>query len=241
MATDTFTLAISGLNVCITRKDIKNLHLSVYPPDGQVRISAPRSMSDDALRLAVISRLGWIRRQQAKFAEQERQTEREMVGGESHYVWGIRYRLQVEEVDAPPRLQVGGGKLILQARPGTSSKKRFAILNAWYRAELKARIPPLLEKWQLIIGVQAAEWGVKRMKTRWGTCNIQEKRIWLNLELAKKPPQCLEYVLVHELVHLLERRHNDRFRELMDEFMPLWKQYRNELNQYPLAHEEWRY
>lgn len=241
MAIEIFTLTVSGLEVRVTRKDIKNLHLAVYPPDGQVRISAPRSMSEDALRLAVVTRLGWIRRQQARFAAQERQSEREMVGGESHYVWGVRYRLQVEEADSPPRVQVGGSKLFLRVRPGTSPEKRLAILNAWYRAELKARIPMLIEKWLPVVGVKLSAWGVKRMKTRWGTCNTAQKRIWLNLELAKKPPQCLEYVLVHELVHLLERRHNDRFRELMDGFLPLWRQYREDLNRYPLAHEEWGY
>jgi len=241
MAIETFTLNVSGLEVRVTRKDIKNLHLAVYPPDGQVRLSAPRSMSEDALRLAVVTRLGWIRRQQAKFAAQERQGEREMVGGESHYVWGVRYRLQVEEADLPPRIQIGGGKLLLRVRPGTSPEKRLAILNAWYRAELKARIPSLLETWLSVIGVELSAWGIKRMKTRWGTCNTAQKRIWLNLELAKKPPQCLEYVLVHELVHLLERHHNDRFRELMDGFLPLWRQFREDLNRYPLAHEEWGY
>lgn len=241
MATDTFTLNVNGLDVKVTRKDIKNLHLSVYPPDGQVRISAPRTMSEDALRLAIATRLGWIRRQQAKFVSQERQSQREMVGGESHYVWGVRYRLQVEEVNSPPRVHLGGGKLLLQVRPGTPPERRFEILNNWYRAEIKSRIPPLLDKWLPVVGVEINEWGVKRMKTRWGTCNIEQKHIWLNLELAKKPPQCLEYVLVHELVHLLERHHTNRFRELMDKLMPLWQQYRQELNQYPLAHEEWKY
>ncbi|MEJ5200659.1 MAG: SprT family zinc-dependent metalloprotease [Anaerolineales bacterium] len=241
MAIETFTLNVSGLEVRVTRKDIKNLHLAVYPPDGQVRVSAPRSMSEDALRLAVVVRLGWIHRQQAKFATQERQSEREMVGGESHYIWGVRYRLQVEEADLPPHIQIGGGKLLLRVRPDTPPEKRLAIFNAWYRAELKARIPALLEKWLPVIGVELSAWGVKRMKTRWGTCNTAQKRIWLNLELAKKPPQCLEYVLVHELVHLLERHHNDRFRELMDGFLPLWRQFREDLNRYPLAHEEWRY
>lgn len=241
VATETFTLSVGGLDVRVTRKDIKNLHLAVYPPDGHVRVSAPHVMSEDALRTAIVTRLGWIRRQQAKFAAQERQSEREMVGGESHYVWGVRYRLQVEEADSPPHVQVKGERLLLRVRPGAPPEKRRAILDAWYRAELKARIPPLLEKWLPVVGEQLSAWGVKRMKTRWGTCNTARKRIWLNLELAKKPPQCLEYVLVHELVHLIERRHNERFRALMDAFLPLWRQYREDLNRYPLAHETWEY
>jgi predicted metal-dependent hydrolase len=189
-----------------------------------------------------LSRLGWIRRQQARFAAQPRQSEREMVHGESHYVWGRRYRLMIEERDAPPQVRIhGGSKLVLQVRPGAAADKRRAILNAWYRAELKARIPDLIAKWGPLIGVQVTEWRIKRMKTRWGTCNIEAQRIWLNLELAKKPPHCLEYVLVHEMVHLLEQHHNERFRALMDQFMPQWQLYRDELNRAPLAHEHWEY
>jgi len=235
-------LEIQDLQVTVRYKAIKHLHLAVYPPEGRVRVSAPLYMSDEAVRLAVISHLGWIRRQQARFAAQERQSEREMAHGESHYVWGRRCRLLIEEQDAPPQVRLhGGNKLVLQVRPGLPADKRRALLNAWYRAELKARIPALLEKWQPVIGVAVAEWGIKRMKTRWGTCNIAEKRIWLNLELAKKSPHCLEYVLVHELVHLLERHHNERFRALMDQYLPQWQLYRDELNREPLAYEQWEY
>lgn len=242
MSTERSVLKIGELQVKVVRKAIKNLHLGVYPPDGHVRVAAPLVMSDEAIRLAVISRLGWIRRQQARFAGQERQSEREMVHGESHYYLGVRYRLLVEEVDAAPQVRVhGGNKLVLQVRPSADAAKRRAVLDGWYRRELKERIPPLLEKWQPIIGVEVAAWGVKRMKTRWGTCNVPARRIWLNLELIKKPPHCLEYILVHELVHLLERHHTDRFRALMDRFLPQWQLYRDELNRAPLAHEEWGY
>ncbi|RMD66223.1 M48 family peptidase [Candidatus Parcubacteria bacterium] len=241
MSTERYVLEIEGLRVEVRRKPIKNLHLSVYPPDGQVRVSAPEYLGDEAIRLAVIDKLGWIRRQQAKFQAQPRQSRREMVSGESHYFQGRRYLLEVIEADAPPVVQVNHRKLVLRVRPGTDRDKREAILYRWYRRQLKAQIPPLIAKWEPVIGVQVAEWGVKRMKTRWGTCNIEARRIWLNLELVKKPPRCLEYVLVHEMVHLLERHHNERFRALMSRFLPQWRFYRDELNSEPLAHENWTY
>ncbi len=242
MSTERTTLTIAGLQVEVVRKAIKNLHLGVYPPDGHVRVAAPAYMSDEAVRVAVSTRLGWVRRQQARFAGQARQSEREMVHGESHYYLGVRYRLLVEEVDAPPQVRLhGGNKLVLQVRPGADADRRRSVLDAWYRAELKRRIPPLLEQWQPQIGVEVAGWGVKRMKTRWGSCNIAARRIWLNLELIKKPPHCLEYVLVHELVHLLERHHNERFHALMDRYLPQWRLHRDELNRAPLAHEDWEY
>lgn len=154
--------------------------------------------------------------------------------------WRV-YLLDVVEVNAPPTVQVNHHKLVLRVRPGTDRDKREAVLYAWYRRQLKAQIPPLIAKWEPVIGVQVTDWGVKRMKTRWGTCNIQAQRIWLNLELAKKPPQCLEYVLVHEMVHLLERHHNERFQSLMDQFLPQWRHDRDLLNGEPLAHETWSY
>lgn len=226
----------------VVRKAIKNLHLGVYPPTGRVRVAAPTRIDDEAVRLAVISKLGWIRRQQARFAQQPRQSEREMVSGESHYFQGRRYRLRVVEADAPPRVKLNGNSTLeLHIRPGTKTEKREEILNQWYRHELKVQLPELIAQWEPVIGVNVADWGVKKMKTKWGTCNIEARRIWLNLELAKKPPQCMEYILVHELVHLLERHHNDRFRELMDRFMPPWRLYRDELNRSPLGHEAWGY
>ena len=241
MSTERYMMKIEGLRVDIKRKPIKNLHLSVYPPDGQVRVSAPEYLDDEAIRLAVIDKLGWIRRQQAKFQTQPRQSQREMVSGESHYFQGRRYLLEIEEINAPPVVWVKHHKLVLRVRPGTNRDKREAILYRWYRHQLKMLIPSLIVKWEAVIGVHIADWGVKRMKTRWGTCNIEARRIWLNLELVKKPPRCLEYVLVHEMVHLLERHHNERFRTLMDRFLPQWRLYRDELNSEPLAHEHWVY
>jgi len=190
----------------------------------------------------VISRLGWVRRKQAILNEQERQSEREMVTGESHYVEGHRYRLDVIERGGPASVKFrNNSTLELSVRPGTNREKREAVIYRWYRQRLRQRIPGLIEKWEPLIEGKVAEWGIKKMKTRWGTCNITARRIWLNLELAKKPSSCLEYILVHEMVHFLERHHNDQFREYMDRFMPQWRLMRSDLNQSPLAHEDWRY
>lgn len=242
MATETRRITVSGIAVEVVRKDIKNLHLGVYPPNGRVRVAAPIVVSDEAVRLAVVDKLAWIRRQKARFAEQPRQSEREMVNGESHYFMGRRYRLRVHEQDAPTRVALRGfASLDLFVRPGMTTEHREAVLLRWYREQLKARIPPLLEKWQSALGVQVSGWGVKKMKTKWGSCNVAARRVWLNLELAKKPPQCLEYIIVHELVHLLERRHNERFAALMDGFLPNWRSARDYLNRAPLGHESWDY
>ena len=233
---------MSGVRVEVVRKPIKNLHLSVHPPDGRVRVSAPAHIDDEVVRLAVVSKLPWIRRHQKTFADQPRQSQREMVSGESHYFLGRRYRLSVTERDGPNRITLNGTSgLTMHLRPGTDRDKREQLLYGWYRRHLKELVPDLIAKWQPIIGVQVDDWGIKRMKTRWGSCNARDHRVWLNLELAKKPPGCLEYVLVHELVHLLESHHNDRFKTLMDQFMPQWRLHRDELNQSPLAHEEWLY
>lgn len=238
----TGTLTVSGIQVQVVRKAIKNVHLAVYPPNGRVRIAVPLHITDDNIRLAVISKLSWIKKQQAAFRAQERQSQREMVSGESHYVWGRRYLLDVVERNGRHEVIIQTNKrLALFVTPGTSRDNRELALNEWYRAEIKNRVPTLLEKWEPVIGVRVAEWGVKRMKTKWGSCNIAERRIWLNLELAKKPAECLEFILVHEMVHLLERHHNDTFRAYMDRFMPHWFFHQGVLNQAPLAHEDWKY
>ena len=232
---------MSGMPVEVVRKDIKNLHLAVYPPNGRVRVAVPLRLDDEAVRLAVVSRLGWIRRRQAGFEQQDRQSEREMVSGESHYVQGRRYRLDVIECSGRTSVRLGNNKLDLRVPPGTSRQNREAALHRWYRQLLRDQIPELTAKWESVIGVNIADWGIRKMKTRWGTCNIAARRIWLNLELAKKSPSCLEYILVHEMVHLLERHHNDRFRECMDRFMPQWRLHREELKRAPLSHESWSY
>ena len=242
MTTETRHVTVSGIKVEVVRKDIKNLHLGVYPPNGRVRVAAPLVVSDEAVRLAVIDKLGWIKRQKAKFAEQPRQTQREMVNGESHYFLGQRYRLRVHERDAPASVAVRGvASLDLFVRPGASAAQRETVLLHWYREQLKALIPPLLEKWQPILGVQAGHWGIKKMKTKCGSCNPTAKRLWFNLELAKKPVMCVEYLVVHELVHLLERNHTERFTALMNGFLPNWSVCRATLNSGVLGHEVWAY
>ncbi len=237
-----YAITVKDITIKITRKDIKNLHIGVYPPDGRVRVSAPLHVDDDNVRLAVIDKLGWISKQQARFRGQTRQSEREMVSGESHYVWGKRYLLEVVERQGKPKVIITGNKTLrLVIRPQTGREKRKHILNEWYRAEMKQTIPNLIEKWQPIVGEEVQEWGVKKMKTKWGSCNIEARRIWLNLELAKKPPECLEFILLHEMVHFLERQHNEVFRAYMDKFLSNWRFHRDILNQSPLAHEDWRY
>lgn len=242
MSTETDRITVGDLVVEVVHKDIKNLHLGVYPPHGRVRVAAPLTVSDDAVRLAVIGKLGWIKRRQATFEAQPRQSRREMVSGESHYFLGRRYRLRVHEHDGPAAVALHGRASIdLFVRPGTTAEQREAALQRWYREQLRALIPPLLEKWQPILDVRAADWGIRKMKTRWGSCNVAARHVWLNLELAKKPERCLEYVVAHELAHLRERRHNERFIGLMDRHLPDWRGVRDELNHLPLGHESWRH
>ena len=242
MSTEGVVIRVSGLPVQIVRKDIKNLHLGVYPPNGRVRVAAPLSVSNDAVRLAVIGKLGWIKRKQAMFVGQERQSPREYVTGESHYFLGQRYRLNVVNRDGTGGVVIRNNRTIdLFVREGSGTVQRERVFLAWYRHQLKSMIPPLIQKWESIVGVKVREWGVKKMKTKWGSCNSKARRIWLNLELAKKQVQCLEYIIMHEMVHLLERHHNDRFTALMDEHMPQWRLHRDEMNRAPLGHETWSY
>ncbi len=241
MSTRRTQIEVQGMPVEVVRKDIKHLHLAVYPPNGRIRVAVPLRLEDEAVRIAVVARLGWIRRRQTDFRLQERQSAREFVTGESHYFKGRRYRLQVVE-DSIPSARLGGNThLELHVRAGSDAKKREQLVSDWYRRELKAALPAIIEKWGPVVGVEISGVGIKKMRTRWGSCSADARRVWLNLELAKKPPRCVEYVLVHEMVHLLERHHNDRFQDLMDQFMPQWRLYRDELNQQPLAHENWLY
>lgn len=234
-------ITVGGVRVQVLSKDIKNLHLGVYPPNGRVRVAAPLRVSDSAVRLAVVGKLGWIKRQRAKFEAQPRQSRREMVSGESHYFLGRRYRLRVIEREGSPMVVVRSRFIKLQVRPETRARQRDIILQQWYRQQLKQLIAPLVVQWQDALGVSLAEWGVKKMKTRWGTCNADARRIWLNLELAKKPMQCLEYIVVHELVHLRTRHHDDHFMALMNKHLPQWRTHRTTLNTEPLAHSHWSY
>lgn len=241
MTTEVKEIIVGGITVQVVRKNIKNLHLAAYPPNGRVRIAVPLHVDDEAVRLAVTSKMGWIRRQQTVYTEQSRQSRREMVTGESHYVRGQRYRLEVIEVTGKQGVKLRGRKLVLTVRPGTSAEQRRELLNRWHRDRLKSEIPKLIEKWEPLVGAAVNEWGVKKMRTRWGTCNPDARRIWINLELAKKAPECLEYIVVHELVHLIERTHNDNFKAHMDRLMPTWRTHRDTLNAAPLGHEDWDY
>ncbi len=242
MHTKTRRITVGHLSVEVVRKDIKHLHLGVYPPHGRVRVAAPLVVSDEAVRLAVIGKLSWIKKQRVKFDAQPRQSRREMVNGESHYFFGRRYRPWVLEHGGPASVALRGkASMILRVRSNTTGEQREQVLLRWHREQLRAMIPPLLEKWQPVLGVQVADWGIKKMKTKWGSCNVDARRVWLNLELTKKPVHCLEYIVVHELIHLLERHHNDRFRGLMDQFIPQWRLYRDDLSRAPLGHEYWQY
>jgi len=235
------TIELGDIKVEVVKKDIKNIHLSVYPPAGRVRISAPSRMSLDTIRVFVISKLGWIKQQQQKFQSQARETPREYLDRESHYVWGKRYLLRVIESDTAPAVELKHSRMFLHVRPGTDAVKKQIIMEAWYRAQLRQALPPLIAKWEPLMGVQVARFFVQRMKTRWGSCNPGARRIRLNTDLAKKPRECLEYVVVHEMVHLLEPTHNARFVALMDQFMPKWQFYRDVLNRLPVRHEDWGY
>lgn len=234
-------IQLGDIAVDVLRKDIKNVHLSVHPPAGRVRIAAPKRMSVDTLRVFAISKLPWIRQQQQKLHKQERETAREYLDRESHYVWGKRYLLKVKEKDASPKVELKHSQMLLQIRPSSSDERKQAILGGWYREKLKEAVPPLIEKWVALIGVKVERLFVQRMKTKWGSCNHGTKSIRLNTELAKKPVQCLEYIVVHEMVHLLERHHNDSFIALMDKYLPTWRLHRDELNHAPLGHETWSY
>ena len=205
-------------------------------------MSAPLRTKDDAIRLAIVTRLPWIRRRQEVLREQPRQSAREMVTGETHYYRDRAYRLSVIESDDPPSVRLRPNRRIeIMVRPGSTREQREAVLLAWYRERLREKAEPLFEKWQAIVGAPVEEWRIKRMRTKWGTCNRAARRIWINLELAKKAPACLEYIVVHELVNLLERNHNERFVQHMDRVLPHWERRRDQLNRAPLSHETWGY
>ena len=237
----TTQINLGDIAVDVVFKDIKNIHLGVYPPDGKVRVAAPARMSLDTLRVFVISKLTWIRQQQKKLRDQARETPREFLDRESHYLWGTRYLLKVIEEDAAPTVVLKPGTMVLRVRPGTSEEKKQAIVSGWYRQQIKTAASELTAKWEPILGVRVERVFVQRMKTRWGGCNTDSHTIRLNTELAKKPRECLEYIIVHELVHLLERHHTERFTALMDEHLPQWRQLRKLLNTAPLGHETWHY
>jgi predicted metal-dependent hydrolase len=198
-------------------------------------------MSLDTVRVFAIAKLPWIKKQQRKLLEQQRETPREYTDRESHYVWGQRYLLQVIEADRPHSVELSHGRMILLVRRRTDTTKRQALLDDWYRQQLRTALSPLIEKWEGLMGVKVRRVFVQRMKTKWGSCNHREGSIRLNTDLARKPRECLEYILVHEMVHLLEPTHNKRFMALIDQFMPKWQSHRDTLNSLPVRHESWDY
>ena len=242
MSTKPESIQIANVEIDVVRKNIKNMHLAVYPPHGRIRLAVPAKTDDEVLRLFAISKLGWIKKHVKNFKEQARETVRDYVSGESHFYQGARYILEVIEKTGRSSVIIDGTKkIILTVKPHASKDEKANIMKEWYRMQLKKELPQLITKWEKIIDVKANDWGVKQMKTKWGACNTDAKRIWLNLELAKKPPICLEYILVHELVHLHEKNHNERFIALMNQFMPKWRLYRDELNSLPIVHNDWGY
>lgn len=234
-------LLLGGVEVEVSFKNIRNVHLSVHPPAGRVSVSAPSLMSLDTIRAFAVSKLGWIKQQQRRLREQEREAPREYLDRESHYVWGKRYLLRVCEGDQPPAVELQHSRIVLRVRPGTDEDGRQSIVERWYRGQVKTVVHPLLEKWQPRLGVRAERFFVQRMRTKWGSCNPGARTIRLNTELAKKPRECLEYIVVHELVHLLEATHNSRFVALRDRFMPDWRFHREVLNRLPVPGENWSY
>ncbi len=225
-------LRVENIEIDLIRKNIKNIHLTVYPPDGRVKLTVPRHMDDEEARSFALSKLTWIIKQRKKYASLEKQEKREYITGESHYYLGQKYLLNVIETMGKHRVELREeGCMDMYVRPTSTPEKREKVLFEWYRQKLKELLPFYIEKWERIIGVEVKEFGIKRMKTRWGTCNTRDKRIWINLELARKAPQCLDYIVVHEMVHLLEKHHNKAFRDYMNEFLPAWKTIKNELNE----------
>ena len=234
-------IMLGDICIDVVHKDIKNVHLSVHPPTGRVRISAPHRMNLETVRIFAISKLGWIQKHQAKFMKQEREAPREYINRESHYYLGKRFLFKVIEHNASPKVAIKHETLEMYIRPNTGLEKRKETLDEWYRQRLKEIVPGFIAQYEKTMQIEVAEFAIKKMKTRWGSCNIKAKRIWLNLELAKKPKECIEYIVVHEMTHLLERHHNERFTAYMDKFLPKWRFYKEELNRSPLRHENWSY
>jgi predicted metal-dependent hydrolase len=229
-------LKLGDITVDIIQKNIKHMHLSVHPPTGRVRISAPIRLSMDTIRVYAISKLSWIKKHQTRFRNQPREAARDYISNESHFYNGKRYLLKVIEHNAPPKVILKHDIIELYTRQKTNKTKRRKILESWYRDKLKLVLPGLINKWEIKMGLSVNQFGIKRMKTRWGTCNSKAKRIWLNLELAKKPIYCVEYIIVHEMVHFLVRHHNDIFKSYMDKFLPQWRLLKQELNSQITAH-----
>lgn len=233
-------IELGDISISVTRKDIKNVHLSVHPPEGRVTLVAPTGTRIEVARAYAISRLGWIREQQSKLEAQARETPRQFVERESHYVWGRRYLMVVNHQDAKPSVVLDHKRITLTVRPGSDAHKRAEVIHEWQKLQLHAVVPVLIRKWERKLKVKVVGYYLQRMKTKWGSCNHQAGNIRLNTELVKKPKDLLEYVIVHEMVHLLEPTHNERFISILGEHFPTWREARAELNELPLAAEVWK-
>jgi predicted metal-dependent hydrolase len=234
------TIQIGEISIAVARKDIKNVHLSVYPPNGRITLVAPKGTRPEVARAYAVSKLGWIRAQQAKLRGQARESPREFVERESHYLWGRRYLLSVREKEAKPSVRLDHRRIVLTIRPGTSSPKRESVMHDWHKSLLHAALPELIRKWESRLGVEVAGYFLQRMKTKWGSCNHRARNIRLNTELVKKPKDLLEYVVVHEMLHLIAPTHSEQFLALMSKHYPTWREARAELNELPLASESWK-
>ena len=232
-------LVVGEIDVEVVRKPIKNLHLGVYPPSGRVRVAAPSSVNDEAIRLAVVTRMSWIKRQKSKFEQQARQSERNYVSGETHYLFGTAYRLRLVRTSGDRSVQVKGDRIELSVPPDADRGFRERTFQRWQRVQLRERIEPLIDKWSDALEVSRPKAGIKRMRTKWGSCNPDAGRVWINLEMVKKPTDCLNYLVCHEMVHLIERSHGDRFISILDSHLPRWRTLRDRLNAEPLSHEPW--
>ena len=232
-------IQVGEVPITVTLKDVRNVHLSVHPPDGRVTLVAPVSTRLDVARAYAISKLGWIRDRQQQFLNQVRETPRQFIGRESHYLWGRRYLLSVVYKDIKPSVTLDHKRITIVVRPGSDASKRAEVFHEWHKSLLHEVVPPLIQKWQTKMGVEVAEYFLQRMKTKWGSCNHQARHIRLNTELVKKPKDLLEYVVVHELAHLLEPTHSDRFVAILDRHYPTWREARAELNELPLSEETW--
>jgi predicted metal-dependent hydrolase len=239
MNTKEQTIILGDISIEVIRKDIKNIHLSVYPPQGKVKISAPLRMDTETIRVFTIAKTAWIRKQQAKFQRQNREAIRECIPRESHYYLGKRYLLKVIEHNGPGKIFLRHSTLDMYVRPNTPIGKKQNLLAEWYRSQIKALVPSYIAAFEKKMNLSISEFRIRKMKTKWGTCNPKAKRIWLNLELAKKPIECLEYIIAHEMVHILERHHNERFTDYMDKYLPQWRQHKAELGRLPLGHVDW--
>jgi predicted metal-dependent hydrolase len=224
-------IIVGNYSIECHQKAIKNIHLSIHPPDGRIRLAVPRNMADESIHLFVVSKLSWIKKNRQKFIDQERQSVREFVSGESHYFLGHRYLLNINITAGKQYVDLSGKKMNLYVRQNNTVESREKVIVEFYRNHLKELVPVYIEKWEPILGVKVRDYGIKKMKTKWGTCNINAQRIWISLELAKKPPRCIEYIVVHEMIHLLEKHHNDKFISYMNDFLPNWQVIRDELNE----------